>query len=796
MSEPYATVGRHRIYQGDSIEVLKTIPDNTYGAIVTDPPYHLGDLRPQQRGYPQRNAEGEWDGDGRKRAESAGGFMGMKWDGGDIAFQAEFWRECYRVLKPGAYLVAFSGARTYHRMAVAIEDAGFVVRDMLHWCYGCLSDDTEILVDGRWEPYHKATTGKHALCYNVDSDTYEWQPIQELLTYDYRDTAYRIRSESTDQIVSRNHRCLVERDGKYTFRHAETLEHQARVPVLENLPELLATLPHPQPRTGGAQQSMRRGVRVGDHLGGAQGATAQGTAPIDLRGVRRGIHDALPSPRDQVLRATLQRQGAGEESDPVLGERQRKTQPEEGIARCQESGMEGRRDLFSQEGQLRADQVRALPGGTLADGAQGWVRDGASPDRGAGDRSLPLAVGGGTPRGSRSGEQCASEPDAFRDEPGSQTVRASRFTRADLATVTPEWYEGVVWCVRVPSGAFVARRNGQVFVTGNSGFPKRHDISKAFDRVEGNERGKVKIVGAHNNKGSADTRPYIERAKEAGYHEVDDDRLIGANAQAWHGWDVALKPGHEPIVLAQKPREGTYTANIERWGVGALNIAKCRIPTGDRMHKPGPNGGVLGDDETQNEFEQASEGRYPPNMLMTHSIFCTPIGCDPICPIGRVDKQSGKTKSSGGKRGEKFSNNAAHNWGIGSAQPANVGGLGDSGGASRYFPILNWSDDDYWWHSYTPKPASKEKNAGTIDPDTGDGGNTHVTIKPLAVMGWLLDLVLPKGQTALDPFAGSFTTLCAARQRGYPCDGIDLLAEHCEIGQARLSANTINRWED
>jgi len=67
---------------------------------------------------------------------TAGGFMGKKWDTGETAFAIEFWQECLRVLKPGGHVVAFGGTRTYHRLACAIEDAGFEIRDQLQWLYG------------------------------------------------------------------------------------------------------------------------------------------------------------------------------------------------------------------------------------------------------------------------------------------------------------------------------------------------------------------------------------------------------------------------------------------------------------------------------------------------------------------------------------------------------------------------------------------------------------------------------------------------------------------------------------
>ena len=94
-----------KIYQGNNLEILPTLPDNSVDSIVTDPPYELG-------------------------------FMGKSWDSTGIAYNVEMWKQCLRVLKPGGHLVAFSGSRTYHRMAVAIEDAGFQIRDQMMWVYG------------------------------------------------------------------------------------------------------------------------------------------------------------------------------------------------------------------------------------------------------------------------------------------------------------------------------------------------------------------------------------------------------------------------------------------------------------------------------------------------------------------------------------------------------------------------------------------------------------------------------------------------------------------------------------
>lgn len=95
----------YTIHAGSNLDILPTLPDNSVDSIVTDPPYELG-------------------------------FMGKKWDNSGIAYSTELWTECLRVLKPGGHLLSFGGTRTWHRVAVAIEDSGFEVRDSIAWMYG------------------------------------------------------------------------------------------------------------------------------------------------------------------------------------------------------------------------------------------------------------------------------------------------------------------------------------------------------------------------------------------------------------------------------------------------------------------------------------------------------------------------------------------------------------------------------------------------------------------------------------------------------------------------------------
>lgn len=139
MSEEFLS-GRVALHCGDSREVLRSIADCSIDSIVCDPPYALVSIAKRfgkPGSAPVRVADVHASNDLKAAyARASAGFMGQSWDVGETAFAAEFWAECLRVLKPGGHVVAFGGTRTYHRLAVAIEDAGFEVRDMLSWLYG------------------------------------------------------------------------------------------------------------------------------------------------------------------------------------------------------------------------------------------------------------------------------------------------------------------------------------------------------------------------------------------------------------------------------------------------------------------------------------------------------------------------------------------------------------------------------------------------------------------------------------------------------------------------------------
>jgi site-specific DNA-methyltransferase (adenine-specific) len=122
--------GRVVLHKGDCLEVVRTMPDNSIDSVCTDPPYALVSI------VKRFGAEGAAPAQGGVYARASAGFMGKKWDTGETAFAVEFWAEILRVLKPGGHVAAFGGTRSYHRLACAIEDAGFEIRDQLAWVYG------------------------------------------------------------------------------------------------------------------------------------------------------------------------------------------------------------------------------------------------------------------------------------------------------------------------------------------------------------------------------------------------------------------------------------------------------------------------------------------------------------------------------------------------------------------------------------------------------------------------------------------------------------------------------------
>lgn len=274
-----------------------------------------------------------------------------------------------------------------------------------------------------------------------------------------------------------------------------------------------------------------------------------------------------------------------------------------------------------------------------------------------------------------------------------------------------------------------------------------------------------------------------------------------SEAAQWEGWGTALKPAHEPIVVARKPLTGTVAENVLEHGCGALNIDGCRIGVGEGTDRDGESSAdrrYTGKGSTNFAFRPGQRGgnaagRWPSNVAFSHHEDCEPWNCAPGCPVAELDAQSGVLQS--GSRAEGVRSGMGFHGANGDGGP---GIVGNRGGASRFF--------------YVAKTSRAEKSAGLegfeavddkqeryrlvkANPSRKDGGaneaqasaNNHPTVKPINLMRWLVRLVTPPGGTCLDPFLGSGSTGCAAVLEGFDFIGIEREAEYIEIAKARIA---------
>lgn len=457
---------RYELHLGDNREVLRSMPSDSVDSIVSDPPYELG-------------------------------FMGKRWDSTGIAYDVTLWTECLRVLKPGGHLLAFGGSRTYHRLAVAIEDAGFEIRDCIMWLYG--------------SGFPKSLAVDKA----IDRQRHDREQIYQVTAWI---RAMRDRAGLSNGDI----------DKAFGFHgmagHWTSSASQPAVPTIDQIPPLLALF----------------GMTLDD-------------VPDDVRTLIWTLNGRKGQPGE----AWFQRE--------VITEK--------------------RTDMF---GEYEVEDVR------------------------------------------RSG---------------------------------------------------IANKEENV----------RHTI------------GASKSV------------------------EIKETAPATPLAQQWQGWGTALKPAHEPIVVARKPLQGTVADNVQAWGVGALNIDGCRVG-GDAGRWPA---NIILDEEAAQMLDEQSGGSVSTN---------TPRNCVKIDTFFK---------------GKNLMDTARHS---------------DSGGASRFF--------------YVAKASKAEREAGLDISATR--ANHHPTVKPIALMRYLVRMVTPKGGIVLDPFMGSGTTGCAAMLEGMRFIGIDITLEYKDIAERRI----------
>lgn len=294
-----------------------------------------------------------------------------------------------------------------------------------------------------------------------------------------------------------------------------------------------------------------------------------------------------------------------------------------------------------------------------------------------------------------------------------------------------------------------------------SGFPKGMDVSKAIDKAAGAEREVVSERPAYGIGGNGILSGHAEGATAKVTAPATPE------AVKWDGWGTALKPAIEPIILARKPLVGTVANNVLEHGVGGLNIDACRV--GDDVRPKGAstgeivseNGSMAGPN-TGRKVVGTVTGRFPSNILLDEHA------------AAEMDEQSGVSVS----RRAVLTSTPGEIYGGGAGLPSHTGEYGhdDSGGASRFFPVFR----------YQAKAPKKERPV--LEREDGTKVK-HPTVKPVALMEWLVTLLTPEGGTTLDPFAGTGTTLQAARNKGFNSIGVEQDDDYIQLIEARLSAN-------
>ena len=324
----------------------------------------------------------------------------------------------------------------------------------------------------------------------------------------------------------------------------------------------------------------------------------------------------------------------------------------------------------------------------------------------------------------------------------------------------------------------------QIMWVYGSGFPKSLDVGKAVDKLQGNERESLGITQGVGNNNTESMNSGVRKSSEFN-HEYE----LTKGTSEWEGWGTALKPSHESIVVARKPLEGTVAENVLKWGTGGMNIDGCRIEhneeqkfTNRKERSAGWNMDNCGFDSEENHTASANKkGRFPANFI--HDGSEEVVGLFPYTKTGKMNSICNNTIM-------------ANKPGIRDGKPIHLIQDANEGSAARFF--------------YCAKASRSERNKGCeelekkvkdieyrqptgnamVDRIHGCGKpstNHHPTVKPIALMRYLIRLVTPPKGTVYDPFCGSGTTLIAAKLEKVNFLGSEIDPEYVKIAEKRLA---------
>jgi site-specific DNA-methyltransferase (adenine-specific) len=314
-----------------------------------------------------------------------------------------------------------------------------------------------------------------------------------------------------------------------------------------------------------------------------------------------------------------------------------------------------------------------------------------------------------------------------------------------------------------------------------SGFPKSHNISKAIDKMQGAER-EIRLEprqGGGVQKGEFFQGGFTQIP---GFKRVSD--AVTDEAKAWDGWGTALKPAHEPIVVARKPVEGTVAENVLKFGTGGINIDGTRIGTETISVHNAPKGSFAGGEPergSDTESYREHQGRWPANIILDETT------------AELLDEQTEGKITQGHWANTKVT--GFGDFGGGKSEYFGAGRKAEEkgGGASRFFYVAKASKRDrnegleeLPEQILTGRDAGQDERQVPYKTRSNPVKNTHPTVKPTALMQYLIRLVTPDNGLVLDPFCGSGSTGKAAILENKRFIGIELTPEYLPIIEGRL----------
>jgi DNA modification methylase len=571
------------LYKGECLQVLRTLPSDSVSCVITDPQYGLSDVSSADT----IQALTAWASGDRERVPDGRGMMSLTWD--RFVPPPAVWDECYRVLKPGAFMAVFAGSRMVDLAGLSIRLAGFEIRDNISYAYASL-----VWYYGSGFPKSKAVTRDPLFCQCMSNML---DPITEKAT----ESAAQILLDEMRGHGKENTGSVADLHGMPVGIYAgNTASDESKHDLLSKLPATKTISNDERPYFSTKPEN--------------------NTAMRSLRNGCESISQSSETVSSSILFSQLSIKSSHNSS---IGEQVRSDRENRNTAiRCKQSSMERRDNLQTPERQLHRPSVRSMSERPVNDGTQRWLYSGTSTSDGSLDRTSTNQNRMCESYQSQPAGQLSFESRAISDERGSQTWR------------------GWPLCPRC----------------GKSRLPR--------------------------------------------------------------GLGTALKPAHEPIIVARKPFNGTIAHNLLKHGTGGINIDGCRVPIRDRQNYEAKCASVVGLDSNRNgatygEWSGTREnsanaiGRWPANVVLSHSEHCDMETCVDGCPVAELGK------------------------------PA------------KFYNVFR----------YQAKAPKSERPV--VD------GVAHPTVKPRALAEWLITLFTPPYGVVLDPFTGSGTVGEAALRLGF-----------------------------